>query len=167
MGIEVSVEGGERLRSFATQMRAASQAGLGKEMAAGLRRATKPISASIRDEWERVGPGSGGYRELVSRSLRFRNTIKNNSRTASVTLVTFADGTKQRRDIQALERGVIRHPVFGRSRPGRRGERLANPWSVTTIAPGFHKRGTDAAIDRAEREMGAVLDDFAARLTGK
>ncbi len=90
------------------------------------------------------------------------------ARTASLSLTTFADGTRERRDIKRLEAGVLRHPVYGRRRVRTAGNRagnvLANPWATTTVKGDFHKRGTDRALDMAHREMTKVRDDFAAKL---
>lgn len=162
--LEVRITGSAGLAKLAEQIRTEGNKGLGREMASALRRASEPVQRSIREEYLGL-PVAGGYAGVFSKSLRFRTSQRTQSRNASYRLLTFADGGKERRDIVALEGGKLRHPVFGRSRAGRRkGERHANPWAVTTVRGDFHRRGTDHAADAAEKQMAKVLDDFAAKL---
>jgi hypothetical protein len=163
--LDARITGAAQLRQVAKAIKAAGDKGLSKELSAALRKAGgKPVQAAIRREADAVMPSRGGYQGDFGRSLRFRTTIRAAGRTASVRLVTFADGTRERRDIRALDRGLLRHPVYGRSRRLRGGARQANPWAVTRIRSGFHDRGTARAADDAEREIGVVLDAFADRL---
>jgi len=163
MSLTAEIQGRAQLRRLAAAVKATGDKGLGKEMSAALRKATKPIEAAIRSEAEAVMPSQGGYRGVLSKSLKVRVSQRIGSRRAALELKTFATGTKERRDIGALNKGVLRHPVYGRSRPTRFG-RQTNPWSVTRIRPDFHGRGTARAADDAQRELGKVMDDFAARL---
>lgn len=164
--MDIRVTGSVRLRTVAAEIKATGDKGLGKEMTAALRRAALPVQLAIRAEAEQAMPSRGGYRELFSKSLRFRTTVRSTARTGFVQVVTFADGTKERRDIGRLNQGQLRHPVYGRSRNSRRG-RIPNPWAVTRIPADFFGRGTRNAMAAAEREMAGVLDDYAARLAGR
>lgn len=161
--LDARIVGSAQLRAVADSIRATGDRGLAREMSTALQRAAKPVKASIRAEADRVMPSRGGYQQAFSRSLHFRTTVRNANRQAFFRLLTFADGTSERRDIRALEAGRLRHPVFGRSRNTRLG-RIPNPWSATRITPGFHQRGTADAADAAEAEMKNVLDEFASRL---
>jgi hypothetical protein len=99
-------------------------------------------------------PKRGGYAGEMSRSLRFKTQKRTGGNSASYTLLTYADGKAERRDIRALEAGNLRHPIFGNR----------NAWALTKIRPGFHKRGTDNALDEATKQMGEVVRNFSARL---
>jgi hypothetical protein len=162
--LEADIRGGAQLWDLHRQIQALGNKGLGREMSAGLRRSSRPIEKSIREEYAAGLPQRGGYAGLFSKSLRFRTGLRATARTALFRVTTFADGTHERRDIDKLERGELRHPVHGRSRVGRSGRRTPNPWAVTTVRGGFHRRGTDSAADAAEREMDKVLREFSARL---
>ncbi|MBW8801111.1 MAG: hypothetical protein JF597_48470, partial [Streptomyces sp.] len=94
------------------------------------------------------------YAPLFSASLRFRTALRTGSRTASLRLVTFADGKRERRDIRAINAGALRHPLFGHRKH----------WYTTRVRAGFFERATAEAADRAEAAMITVLDDFAKRL---
>jgi hypothetical protein len=162
--MDVEIAGSAELRRLAAQIRAEGAKGLGQEFGKALKKASAPVEREIRSEYKAL-PSGGGYSALFSKSLRFRNQLRAAGRQASYRLTTFANGTGERRDIEALEGGRLRHPVYGRSRAGKRkGERIANPWAVTTVKGGFHRRGTDGALDEAEREMTKVVDEYASRL---
>jgi hypothetical protein len=161
--LEARIDGSAALRELAGRVRAVGDAGLGRQMSAGLRRAAEDVQRSIRREYGQL-PAAGGYAALFSRSLRFRTEARTQALRASFRVITFADGAHERRDIRAVESGRLRHPVYGRSRRLRDGGRQANPWSVTSVRGGFHRRGTDRAADAAEDEMIKVISDLADRL---
>lgn len=168
MALEVSINGAATLHRVARQMLDEGRKDLSKEMSRALGKATEPVKAEIKDEANRVMPSEGGYRSLLTKSLRWRMSRRSAGQRAQVILTTYADGTSQRRDIVALERGILRHPVWGRSRRIKVGNRagtiIGNPWSVTTIRSGFHERGTANAMDAAQAALVEVVEDFAGRL---
>lgn len=153
MGLELRLDGGDLLRQVATQIRAEGDKGLGREMSAALSKAVAPLGKAIGAEAGKVAPS--GYSGVLTRSLKHRRTARTSTRQASLRLTTYADGQTERRDIPAIDRGDLRHPVFGRRR---------KPWTVTRIQPGFYDRGIRQAGDLAEKQALAVLDDFADRL---
>lgn len=167
MGLDVSISGSAELKRLAAQISARGDAGMSRQMAAGLKKASDPVQRSIRSEYTKL-PSRGGYSALFSKSLRFRTNLRSGGRQASFRLLTFADGTHERRDIKALEGGTLRHPVFGRSSRVKKGVKagtiIPHGWSVTTVKGGYHRRGTEHAAEDAEREMAKVLDEFASRL---
>ena len=162
------MDGADQFRELADRIRAEGGKDQSRAMGEALRKAAEPARLAITREAEQAMPEEGGYRGEFMKSLRFRMSQRRAGRTAQVILRTYADGTSERRDIRALERGVLRHPVFGRSRRLRTGARagtaLANPWAVTTIRGGFHERGTQNASRDTERELGKVLDQMAERM---
>ncbi|MCW2768473.1 MAG: hypothetical protein JWO11_4432 [Nocardioides sp.] len=162
--LDVQIGGAAQLRKVAAGIRATGDKGLGRQMSRALAASTKPIQRSIDAESEKVMPKRGGYRAVFAKSLRHKTSQRTSARNSSLTLITYADGTGERRDVQSLEGGALRHPVFGRSRTVRGRGRVPNPWTVTRIRSGFHKRGTDGAADEAERQLSTVLGDFASRL---
>jgi hypothetical protein len=139
-------------------------------MGKALAQSTEPVKLEIKAEAERVMPSEGGYRSLLTKSLRWRMSRRSAGQVAQVILATYADGTSERRDINALERGSLRHPIYGRSRRIKTGHRagtiIPNPWAVTTIRSGFHQRGTANAMDAAQAALAEVIEDYAGRLAG-
>lgn len=164
MSLQVSLGGIDQFQALARQLKAVGAKGLGREMAAGLRKATQQVGRAVDAEAGRVMPNRGGYRGELTRSLRHRTEVRTSGTQARLRMRTFADGQAQRRDVPSLNRGVLRHPVYGRFRRGRGGRRAANPWAVTRISAGFWDRPTAEAMPAAQREMGRVLDAVAAKL---
>lgn len=149
-GIEARIVGSAELKELAERIRASGEKGLGQKFGQALKRASDPVQRSIRAEYHGL-PARGGYSGVFSKSLRFRTTLRGEVHQASYRLLTFADGQHQRRDINALEAGSLRHPPFGRRR---------SPWQTTRVKGDFHRRGTDHAADEVEKEMSRVVDDF-------
>lgn len=148
-------------------MRAEGRKDLSRQMSEALTQAADPLKDKIRGEAGQVMPRTGGYQAAFDKSLRFRVGRTGQSATADVKLTTYADGSSERRDIRALNKGNLRHPIFGRSRPGKRkGERHSNPWGLTSIHAGFWDRGVSGAMASAEKQMQDVVDDYAHRLVG-
>jgi hypothetical protein len=165
--LEVRVEGAYLFKQVAEQMRAAGNRSLEREMVRALEKAAAPVERDVRREYDTL-PSRGGYAAVFSRSLRIRLGRRTGGRSATLTLRAYADGTKERRDINRLEAGQLRHPVYGRSRRLRKGVRagtaLANPWTVTAIRGGYFRRGTADAADHATRAMIGVVEDYAQKM---
>lgn len=152
MGLEVTIRGAATYEQVAAQIRAEGRKDLSREMGLALTRAVEPVKVSIEREAAAVMPS--GYVDLLTGSMRHRISRRNGGQSAQVVLRTYADGKKERRDVGSLNKGVLRHPLWGRKKT----------WYVTTIRAGFHDRGTEQAMDSAAEALGEVVDDFAARL---
>lgn len=148
------------LFDLARDARVAGRKDLEKEINAGLARSVKPIEQAIRAEADRVMPDSGGYRAVLSRSLRIR-AAKGDMR---VRLLVSARGQSEDRDVRRLNLGELRHP----NPPGRfrrvNGRRVVNDWSVTRIRAGFVFRPFDEHADTVERELSEALGNVARKL---
>jgi hypothetical protein len=167
-GLELRIEGADALHKVSAQIFREGKRNIAREMGTALSKAADPLKVSIRASAAETMPKTGGYSGVFSKSLRFRLERRNGVQQASASLITYADGAGERRDIRALEAGRLRHPVFGRSRRVgsgiQKGNRKANPWAVTSVRAGFHKRGTAHAMDDAQKQLGKVIDDYAERL---
>lgn len=170
MGLDIRLTGADELHRLSRQLRDTADKGLGKEMARGLRRAVEPLKRDVRAEAGRVMPHGGGYAGVLVPALRFRTDVRAGARVAKVVFKTHADGTKQRRDVPKLNAGILKHPVYGRSRKLKRGRRagtsVPNPWATTTIRAGFWSRPVDSSSRDVTAEMVKVLDAVAAKLAG-
>lgn len=162
MGVDVRITGGDQIRQVAAQIRATGNKGLGREMGRALDKAIEPVKVAIDKSAGETMPS--GYKAALTASLKHRRSLRSATRTASVRLTTTAKGEKENRDLTALERGQLRHPVYGRFRRLKGGRFRKNPWAVTRIRAGFHERGIQDAADEAEKKLIEVLDDFADRL---
>lgn len=155
MALEVRVSGAASLHRLAARMRAEGRKDLVREMGDALSKATDPLRAKIRESANETMPARGGYRGVFDKSLRFRQQRRGAAAEADVTLTTYADGKVERRDIRALNRGTLRHPVFGHRKA---------KWHTTKIRAGFWDRGVEGAAADAEKRMREVVDQYAKRL---
>lgn len=154
MPLEMQVNGGGDFHALATQIRTEGRKDLSKQLSRALNNVTEPIRRDVRSEADKAMPESGGYQELLSASLRFRNNRRTGGQQASLRMTTYADGRKERRDIVALERGTLRHPLWGDR----------DHWYVTKVRAGFHERGTESAADEAIAQLDKVVRDFTRKL---
>lgn len=154
MGFEVQLAARD-LASIRRALKQVGDKGLGKQMAKQLRAATKPLAKEVRAEVPKAMPS--GYAPLLSKSLRFRQAIKEGRQTATVVYRVYADGQQERRDLPALNQGRLRHPVYGRRRQA---------WVNQRVRSGVVDRPVDRLTPEVGREMAAVLDYVADQLKG-
>lgn len=167
MGLEVTVTGGADLAGVRRALRELGATGLGREMSRGISRAVLPLRQQIRAEAVRKMPS--GYGPLLSKSLRFRQSTRTGRRDAQVTERVYGDGQRERRDVIRLDQGVLRHPVFGRTRPLKRHARWRatskrNPWVAQKVDAGFVAEPVERLRPEISRAMQSVLDEVAAKL---
>lgn len=170
--MEVRITGGRDLYTVSRALKKIGDTGLGKQMGKALQDAAKPLRPAIRNSAEALLPHRGGYNEVMSKSLRFRQSVKETRTTARVAFKVWAVGPRQERDVRAVNAGRLRHPVHGkiryikwRTRPdGTRvripdpGEPRLNPWVAQKVRPGFVDRPVDRLAPDIARQMDAVVD---------
>ena len=161
MGMQVRVSGGAQLHTLRRTLRDLGDRGLGTQMSRGLRKAGAKLPPEVRAEVPKAMPS--GYAPVLSKSLRFRTQVQEGRHTARVLFRVYGDGRKERRDVPRLNDGVLRHPVYGRSRPLKNHARykatsLMNPWVAQKVRPGFVDRPVDRLTPEVAREMQQVVD---------
>ncbi|MGN9802068.1 hypothetical protein [Micromonospora sp. L32] len=134
------------------RLRETGNEGLGKGMAAGLRLAAAPLKPAVLAEVPRTMPS--GYAPVLSRSLQFRTTVRAFKHVARATWRVYGDGRRERRDVPALNRGVLKHPTFGRR----------NQWVAQSVRRGFVDRPADRLAPAVRREMNVVIDKVAEKI---
>ncbi|HEY9417120.1 MAG TPA: hypothetical protein VIQ30_20370 [Pseudonocardia sp.] len=163
MAMSVRVGGGGQLHTLRQTLRDIGDQGLGKQLGRGLRKAGAKFGPEVRAEALKVMPKRGGYAEVLAKSLRFRTAVRETRHTAWVTFRVYGDGRKERRDVPQLNRGILRHPVYGRSRPLKNHARYKatsqmNPWVAQKVRKGFVDRPVDRLAPEVAREMRQVVD---------
>lgn len=105
---------------------------------------------------------SGYAHELVP-ALRVKTTTTlAASRGVGVTVTIYASGQGEHRDVEALNRGILKHPVFGRTRLSR-GELVASPWVTQRIPSGFADKTITAVRPKIVRGVDGALSRIADR----
>lgn len=167
MGIEVDITAGRDLAAVRRALRELGDKGLGRQLSRGLSRAVQPLRREIRAAALDTMPS--GYGPLLSKSLRFRQLTRTSRREGQVIERVYGDGQKERRDVVRIDQGILRHPVFGRTRPLKRhalwrATSKRNPWVAQPVRPGF----ATGTAERMQSEIGdamrAVLDEVADKI---
>lgn len=168
--MDLRVLGAREFRLLAADCRDAGRRDLERELRRALNRSVAPTAAAIRAAAGRAMPS--GYGGVLAPALQ---VAARSTSATGIRMQVSARGKAEDRDVRSLDRGLLRHPVFGRQhrrawtkgRPRKRipgGQLVTNPWAVTKVPPGFvtgtFDREADAIIDR----LGGALDAIAAQL---
>jgi hypothetical protein len=148
VGVDVRIEGAEVLARVARAVKAHGDAQLRKDLLRGLRNATKPMIASIKDEARASLPAGGGLNDLVAASK-----ISARSRTTGTKAGVRLVGKSAGHDLAAINRGRLRHPVFGHP-----------VWVSQTVAAGWWEDGANKKADTVSRDLVAVMRDVLAEI---
>lgn len=162
--------GGRELRALALALKRAGDKPMGQRLRKRLTAATGDFAAQAKTAFVRAMPGRGGYSAVMEADFRVRVSVRSGSADASVTAIGYADGTKERRDLPRLEKGVLRHPVFGRSRRltagPRAGTAITNPWATTKVPAGMWAETTEQTWAKVNQQMRAVIDELSSEIMG-
>jgi hypothetical protein len=127
------VTGQAQLRAVEARLSAAGPR-LSKENAQALAKVAPDIPRHIRAEVPSHLPRRNGYAALLAGDLEFQANIKVGY---GMTMTVWANGKRERRDVPAINRGVLRHPLPNNVR---------TRWYVTRVRKGF----VDDGIRKAE-----------------
>ena len=139
----IEIRGGDNLPELARELKALGEKDLAKELTQAIGRAMKPVKAAIRESARDTLPQQGGLNERVARSRISQRRNRNGLRLVA------AGG---RRDL--LDKGRLRHPVFGRD----------NSWVEQRVTPGWWSKPVEAAEDEVRREIEKAMDDVVRKL---
>lgn len=113
-----------------------SRAQLQRDMVPGVRQALRPIKPDIIQETSTL-PSRGGYAALLAGAVRVSTSVSSGAVIKASAKVT-AKGKREERDVNIVNAGRLRHPVFGNRKV----------WRTTRVRPGFITRPIDRARDR-------------------
>lgn len=149
--LDLQITGSAELRYVAGKLRKAAAIDLRKELAKAQRKTFEPLEREIKAQAIVSLPHTGGYAGVMARAVKVG--IRQNIARRELVAVVSARSVKQLRDVRAINRGELRHPVFGRWRPLKQaGARQRNPWVLQKVPPGFVTRPADRLGDRLARE---------------
>lgn len=154
MGFTVQVQPGRDLTTVRRNLRQLGDRGLSRQLSAGLQRAAKPLKPAVQKSAASLMPS--GYGPTLSKSLRVRTQTRERRGSASVQIRLFGEGKGEKRDIPTINRGTLRHPVFGRRKKA---------WVAQKVKVGFVDRPADQLGPAMAREMQAVVEHVADLIT--
>lgn len=156
--MHIVVWGDAGFRRYAAAYHYAAGPSFEKEMNRALDEAGEDVAAGIRVGTDIYMPS--GYEEIFG--TRLLTAVEPDRPRRSVAVVAWARGRTGRRDVKRLDKGELRHPVFGRYRMLKSGMRQENPWAVTAIRPGFYSnpvRNAPVAMQRRLDQAGKRIVD--------
>lgn len=131
---------GVELRYVAGLLRKAAARDLTRELRKGQRAAVRPLQKEIKTEALATLPKRGGYNATMSKAVKVSVTTGTGRK--AMTVRVYARGKVENRDVVQVNRGILRHPVFG-----HRGR-----WTVTKVRPHFVDRPIDKLSDQILKE---------------
>jgi len=149
--VELRIEGLERISKIAGAVQSTTPK-LRPRLLAGIRAVGKPIVADIREEASSSLPHGGGLNEWVAKS-----NFGIRSRTSGITAGIRIVGQRSGHDLDVIDRGRVRHPLFGNRKS----------WFQESVKPGFFSRPAEASETKAQTAVLKVMDEFAAEIHRK
>lgn len=156
--MEIRILGGEQLDALAKACRKAGN-GFEKDLVDGIQRAAKDLEPAIQRNIPPTMPK--GYEPVLSASLRVRIA----RRSSGVLITVDAKGRRGLRELGTIDKGVLRHPVYGRMRRTRRGWR-PNPWAAQAVKPKVVTEPFGKLEPKILDELGKVVDALARKVAG-
>lgn len=140
------------LFSFATALRAAGNGGLSRELDRGLRDAAVIVAREVQAD-DRTGRFPDAYARVFDADLDVKPQIRAVSG-HRISVVGVGESGPKGRDVVALNRGTLRHPVFGRSGRRKSGSSYRRPWVAQRVGAGWFsdpfERARPAALGKIQ-----------------
>lgn len=151
--VELRIVGANQLADLARDLkREADGKERRKDLLRGIQKVAKPLAKVTAPQVARAGlPKRGGLNEYVA-SSKFAVRTRTTGQNVGVRIV----GAKGKHDLDAMDRGRLRHMVYGHR----------DRWVSQSIAPGWWSEGMSDPIVLApmQRELIQVMDEVARRI---
>lgn len=155
MAAELRVEGADKFGKLAKALRDLGDKELRTELYRGINRAVKPLTESVKKETPSFLPRR--YAFELAKSLRVR-ARRRAGRDPAVYLVAKAKTSRgKERDLASLNRGRLRHPLYGNRRY----------WFDQDVSPNWWDDPLLEGAEQVREEIVNVLDEIGQRLEKK
>lgn len=154
MNENIVVTGAEDLERLGRQLKELGDKELRRELFRGFARATKPLKADVKRSAVRSLPHRGGLNQWVA-DAKIATRTRVSGKSVGVRIAGSRSNKQQRKsDLNAINRGRLRHPVFGNRKV----------WVTQQVTPGWFTVPLVAGADVVRTELVQVMDDVAERL---
>lgn len=155
MVAELRVVGADKFGHLAKELRRLGDKELRTELYRGINRAVKPLTESVKKETPSFFPRRFAFE--LAKTLRVRPR-RRAGRDPSIRLVGQAKTPRgKERNLTALNRGRLRHPLYGNRRY----------WFNQDASPNFWDEPMLEGVEPVREEIVNVLDDLASRVEKK
>lgn len=155
MTAELRIVGADKFGATAKALKRYGDKDLRKELYTGINRAVKPLSEQVKTDTKNYFPRR--YAFELAKSLRIR-ARRRAGRDPSVRLVGQAKTPKgKERDLRSLNRGRLRHPLYGNRRY----------WYDQEVSPNWWDEPLSQGADVVREEIVGVIDEVGRKLAQK
>lgn len=146
--MDIVVTGADEFATLARRLKEAGAKDLRRELYAGINRAVRPLTADVKNTLEEDLPGR--YADIVRADFR----VKTRRRGAGANPAIFLIGQAGNHDVRSLDRGRLRHPLFGNRRH----------WYNQQIPLGFWSQTLTRGAPRVRQELVEAIRKVAAKV---
>lgn len=127
---DFEVRGTEQFVQLARALNAQGSAGKGlkRELMAEIKTAAKPMENEVRRDLPQYLPKR--YARVLAANLVVRPSQKTTGNSAGLKLTGYAKGQSRRRQVNPIDAGILRHPVFGNRKVWIAQRVKAGFWSI-------------------------------------
>jgi len=147
--VDIIVTGAEEFGVLARRLKEAGDKDLRKELYAGLNRSVKPLRQDVKMAASEQLPHRGGFADLIQSELKV-TARKRATRNPAIFLL----GKAGARDVASVNRGRLRHPLYGNRRR----------WYNTSVRPGFWTKTLEGDAPRVRVELIEAIRKVAAKI---
>jgi hypothetical protein len=153
---DLQIKGAEKFGEVAKALKQAGDKELRKELYSSINRAAKPMTKAVKESMPAYLPR--GYALELSKTVKISVRRRASGKNPAVYLVAKAKtpGGKDR-DLASLNRGRLRHPLFGNRRH----------WFDQKVRPDWWTDPLLQSAPQARKEIVKAIDDVAAKLAKK
>lgn len=131
--------------------------GLRRNLLASLRVAAQPLAQAAKDSAREKLPKSGGLNEYIANS-NIRASTRLTGPRVGVRIVAKKSGGKKGHDLEAMDQGSFRHPVYGRSSKRTK-------WVQQSVEPGWFSEPMKKSAPQMEAAALLALEVTARELS--
>jgi hypothetical protein len=152
---DFEVQGAEQLEALAKRLKAAGAGDLRKELLRGIRETNKPTIEDIRKSALDTLPRRGGLADRIARS-KISTRTRTAGRQAGVEIkgVGIAGASGKKHDIARLNKGLLRHPLFGNR----------DRWYGQGVRAGWFNNPIEKRKPEIQRGLQRVMEDVARKV---
>ena len=150
--IDIRIEGAEQLAALAKRLKQVGDKELRRELMRGIQRSTKPLRPAVQASARSRLPQRGGLAAEVGAAR-----VRTRTRTAGEHVGVRVEVSSPRGDIdmRAIDRGRLRHPVFGHR----------DRWVTQRIDAGVISDPLEDQAPQVRREVLAAMESVAEKIT--
>lgn len=148
MPVDVQVVGADQLGAIADELKRTGNTELRRDLYRGIQRSTKPLRQDVQQAARDKLPRRGKLNEWVAESKFSTRTRGGKNPGVRIT------SGKRGHDMRAIDRGRLRHPVFGNKKV----------WVTQQVTPGWFSQTLADGAPAVRRELVKVLEDVAERI---